>query len=55
MEVVKERTCLRCNKSFNSQGPQNRICRPCAKSAPKVNGRQTGKFATRRGKGDFPN
>ena len=26
---VKKRTCLKCNKPFDSKGPGNRICRPC--------------------------
>ena len=28
----KKRTCLRCNKSFDSTGPDNRICPTCAVS-----------------------
>ena len=26
---VKQRTCLKCGKSFDSTGPGNRICRRC--------------------------
>lgn len=26
---AKKRTCLKCNKHFDSTGPGNRICRPC--------------------------
>lgn len=26
---VKQRTCLKCGKSFESTGPGNRICRRC--------------------------
>lgn len=25
----KKRTCLRCQKPFNSRGPENRICNAC--------------------------
>lgn len=25
----KQRTCLKCNRLFDSEGPANRICRPC--------------------------
>jgi len=25
----KKRTCLKCNRLFNSTGPGNRICKPC--------------------------
>ncbi len=28
---VAERVCLKCNKKFLSQGPGNRICKPCAR------------------------
>jgi hypothetical protein len=28
---IKQRTCLKCNKLFESAGPGNRICRRCAK------------------------
>jgi len=27
----KSRKCLKCASSFESEGPQNRICRPCSK------------------------
>ncbi len=26
---LKKRTCLKCNRLFDSTGPGNRICRPC--------------------------
>ena len=26
---IKQRVCLKCNKSFRSLGPGNRICRKC--------------------------
>jgi len=26
---AKKRTCLKCNRLFDSTGPGNRICRPC--------------------------
>lgn len=28
---VKQRTCLKCNQPFESDGPGNRICRPCGR------------------------
>jgi len=28
--AAKQRTCLRCGKSFDSTGPGNRICKRCA-------------------------
>ena len=29
---TKQRTCLKCNKLFDSAGPGNRICRWCAQA-----------------------
>lgn len=28
---TKQRTCLKCGKCFDSAGPGNRICKPCAR------------------------
>lgn len=33
---VKPRTCLKCGKLFDSQGPANRICPRCQKINTKV-------------------
>ncbi len=35
---IKQRTCLKCNKPFESVGPANRICRRCQQ----INNRLTG-------------
>ena len=34
--IVKKRTCLKCNKSFQSEGPSNRICGICSNHNRKV-------------------
>jgi len=29
LQLVRERACLKCNQSFRSRGPHNRICPDC--------------------------
>lgn len=32
----KQRTCLKCNRGFDSSGPGNRICRKCSQANAKI-------------------
>ena len=33
---TKKRTCLKCNKPFDSTGPGNRICPPCRRMNDRI-------------------
>jgi len=46
--VTKKRKCLKCNKMFESRGPQNRLCRSC--SGQSVYGVRTRSFPYIRGR-----
>lgn len=38
--MTKDRSCLKCGRKFDSDGPANRICERCCKQNAKIVGRE---------------